>query len=86
MTHLEVYQLERYVPKHEREWLNWAKRVECLLGHSLDGDLSNDGYSLDRAYSHFILGTSDRDYVKEVKSMKQYRPLPKLSISDLHGY
>lgn len=74
MNHLETYQYEIKVPTGEREWLNWAARVESILGHSLDGDLTVNGYSLDRAHSTFMLGVSDREYVKTVKSMPQYNP------------
>lgn len=73
MNHLEYYQLEIYVPREEREWISWASRVESLLGHSLDGDLSTDGYSLDRAYSFFKLGATSNEYVSEVRRMTQYK-------------
>ncbi len=33
----------------ERAWLDWAKKVETLIGHDLDGDQDADGYSIDRA-------------------------------------
>lgn len=73
MTHLEVYQFEKYVPQAEKRWLEFANNCESILGHSLDGDLSVDGYSLDRAYSHFLLGSSPRDYAKDIRSMTQYK-------------
>lgn len=75
MNHLETYQFEVYVPKSERDWLSWAGTVESMLGHTLDGDLSEDGYSLDRAYDHFKLGTKTTEYVKEVRGMSQYKDL-----------
>lgn len=73
MNHIETYKAESHVSKLETEWLNWATRVESILGHSLDGDLGVDGYSMDRAYSTFLLGVTDRDYVKTVRSMPQYK-------------
>lgn len=73
MNHLETYQFEVYVPKDERVWIQWASTVESYLGHSLDGDLSIDGYSLDRAYSHFKLGSKPLDLVRDIRNMKQYK-------------
>lgn len=75
MNHLEAYQYEVHVPIQERDWLNWAARVENSLGHSLDGDLSENGFSMDRAYSTFLLGVSSLEYSREVKARNNYKPL-----------
>lgn len=73
MTHLEIYQFEKYVPISEREWLLWATAVEGLLNHSLDGDQGRDGYSLGYAYDAFLLGASPRDYFLDVLKRPQYK-------------
>lgn len=78
MNHIENYQFEIYVPKEEREWISWANNVEAHLKHSLDGDLSANGYSLDRAYSWFKLGSSSIEYVREVRSRENYKPHTKV--------
>lgn len=70
MNHLEVYQIERYVPKDERNWMNWAATVERMLGHSLDGDQAKDGYCLGYAYDWFKLGSKPQEYVESVKATK----------------
>ncbi len=75
MNHLQVYQIEKYVPKGEREWLSWAATVEHALGHSLDGDQATNGYSLDYAYDWFRTGAKTMEYVLEVKSKSNYNPI-----------
>ena len=66
MTHLELWQSETYVSASEAAWLDWAKQVEAKLGHSLDGDQAEDGYSIDYAYDAFADGVSVDDYCAEV--------------------
>jgi hypothetical protein len=57
---------ESYVSPGERQWLAWVKEVEALLGHSLDGDQTKDGYSLDFANDEFENGTAPKDYAVQV--------------------
>ena len=40
----------------DARWLKWAAEVERLLGHDLDGNENEDGYSLDFAYEAFSAG------------------------------
>ena len=35
-------------------WEKWAEKVEELLGHDLDGDQEEDGYSIDYAYDFYM--------------------------------
>lgn len=35
--------------QQERRWTLWVEQTERLLGHDLDGDQQEDGYSLDEA-------------------------------------
>lgn len=44
----------------------WAARVEKIVGHNLDGDQSNDGYSLDFALEMFNRGMSVKDYAASI--------------------
>jgi hypothetical protein len=74
MNHIQNYQHELYVPQNERDWLEWASAVERHLGHSLDGDLQENGYSLDRAYGWFLTGADWLVYAKEIKRMPNYMP------------
>jgi hypothetical protein len=73
MNHLEVYQIEKYVPSWELRWVAWSTMVESILGHSIDGDQEQDGYSLDRAYSWFMTGASFQEYAKEIKNHPNYK-------------
>lgn len=73
MTHIESYQFEKYVPKSEHNWISWANSVEEILKHSIDGDQSSDGYSLDYAYDWFKLGSTAYEYASNVRKMPQYK-------------
>lgn len=64
--HLALLASESYVGPHERAWMTWARKVEKLLGHNLDGDQERDGYSLDYAHDEFCNGLSPEQYVAEV--------------------
>lgn len=75
MNHLETYQYELYVPDSEREWLSWAADVENRLGHSLDGNESENGFSLGYAYDWFRCGQTAQEYVKSVRNKATYKPL-----------
>ena len=64
-----------YDVDHERECkLNhgiapdeeWAKEVEAILGHSLDGDIDTDGYSLDDAFDWHEEGDTPKQYAQRV--------------------
>jgi hypothetical protein len=65
-THAEFAAMESYVSPNERAWLVWVKKVEAILGHSLDGDQERDGYSLDFANDAFHDGCSAEAYAAEV--------------------
>lgn len=45
----------------------WAAKVERLLGFSLDGDQSTDGYSIDYARDNFIQGKTPEEYAAVVR-------------------
>lgn len=77
MNHLIKYQPQKFVPIQDREWVSWTSSVEKTLGHTLVGDLSTCGYSLDRAYDFFIVGAHWTEYVNEIKSRPQYQKLCK---------
>ncbi|MDW9772582.1 hypothetical protein GOA89_11400 [Sinorhizobium meliloti] len=54
----------------ERAWLKWCATVERMLGHDLDGNQAEDGYSLDYAYEAFLKGHKPPSYVAGVQKLK----------------
>lgn len=69
--HLALWRSETYVNQGEKAWEAWVKKVERLLGHSLDGNQKTDGYSLDFAYEAFLEGDTPADHVVEVRAQKE---------------
>ena len=53
----------------EQRWQSFVRRVEDMLGHDLDGDLANCGYSLDHARAAFLEGQSVVEYALGVKAV-----------------
>lgn len=51
-------------------WDQWIDDVEATVGHSMDGDQAEDGYSLDYAHDAFNAGYTAADYAKKVVSSK----------------
>jgi hypothetical protein len=58
---------ESYESPTEKAWLAWCRKVEKILGHSLDGDQARDGYSLDFAHDEFCNGLTPAEYVAEIR-------------------
>ena len=56
MNHIELGITEGREAVESTPWLRWVDEVETLIGHSLDGDQKDDGYSLDYAYDQFASG------------------------------
>lgn len=54
-------------PCKREQWLN---RLEAVLGHSLDGDLEKDGYSLDHCLDLYDDGWSVQDAAEYIREMK----------------
>ncbi len=50
-------------------WETWIAQVEKELGHSADGDQTEDFYSLDGFYQLYIEGSTPSEAVKEVGSI-----------------
>lgn len=71
-SHAEFAFFESYVPPSEKIWLKWVNKVEKLLGHSLDGNQDEEGYSLDFAYDEHMNGLSPEQYVAEVRANPIY--------------
>lgn len=77
-SHLEMGFRESEFALSECAWIKWANQVERLLGHSLDGENSqeaidagtNDGYSMDEAFAAFNRGDSARLHASEVEAAK----------------
>lgn len=57
---------ESYESPTEKAWLAWCRKVEKLLGHSLDGNQERDGYSLDFAYGAWEAGETAKAYAAEI--------------------
>lgn len=55
----------------EARWLKWAAEVERLLGHDLDGNENEDGYSIDFAYEAFSAGHIPASYAGDVAKKKR---------------
>ena len=51
----------------EKRWLSWCKKVEALIGCSLDGDQDADGFSLDCAYQAFERGATAEAYAADCR-------------------
>ena len=53
------------------EWERWATELEARLGHDLDGDLAEDGYSYDTAYEIYQRGATTSEAADEIEQSKQ---------------
>lgn len=62
--HLDIYAAEVAALK-PTEWERWIDRVKDLMGHDADGDLNEDGYSLDTFYDMY-----EADLTAEQASMR----------------
>jgi len=63
MTHYENF-LSETAQLKTSSWENWLNEAQKLCGHSLDGDMQLDGYSLDDAYEWFKAKFTPEDYAK----------------------
>lgn len=63
----EFIQIENFQSKSEKKWFKWIDQCEKKCGHSLDGDQSKDGYSIDFAYDAFLDGCSVEAYCASLK-------------------
>jgi hypothetical protein len=61
MNHLEFAAAES-AALSTSPWERWAARVEGILGHSLDGNQDEDGYSMDEAYEVWESGESPQAF------------------------
>ena len=44
----------------------WAEKVKTIVGHDLDGDDGEDGYSLDGAFDAYQSGATVDEYARRV--------------------
>lgn len=61
---LEFHMIEMDVEISNYE--KWLTRVEKIVGHDLDGDQQEDGYSLDGALDAYDEGLSPRQYAETI--------------------
>jgi hypothetical protein len=69
---------ESYTSPREQRWLAWIRQAETLVGHSLDGDEDEDGYSMDGAYAAWEHGETPAAYAAEVSPRNNPRRSSKL--------
>lgn len=72
--HAALWKSENYVSPSEQAWDRFYAKAERLLGHHLDGDEKENGYSIDGAYAAFEAGETADAYVAEVKAGDNYKP------------
>jgi hypothetical protein len=65
-AHLGVWEAEQHETSAARSWYRWYRRAVALVGHDLDGDQSEDGYSLDGAYEAWRQGVSPEAHARAV--------------------
>lgn len=68
--HAALWASENFVSASDREWARYVRRAEKLLGHSIDGNQSTDGYSLDYAFDYFANCDAVEIYVSDVIEAK----------------
>lgn len=66
MNFFEFHRYESDAATQVSPFEKWAKRVEVILGHDLDGDQQRDGYSLDFALVAFENGMTPQAYATTV--------------------
>lgn len=71
MNHLEFASLESAAAA-PCDWERWASAVEKLLGHSLDGDQAEDGYSMDSALDAWRGGESTDAHAASIISNRPH--------------
>lgn len=65
MSFMDYVDMEREASRSTK-WDAWIKAAKELCGHSLDGDIHVEGYSLDSAYEDFEKGVTPRQYVARI--------------------
>jgi len=63
---MEISAFELGEAIRKNPWDLWVARAEKLLGHSLDGNQKQDGYSLDYAYVAFCSAVTAEQYVSSI--------------------
>lgn len=72
MNHLEFAASES-AALIETDWERWATKLETIMGHSIDGDSLEDGYSADEAYDMWKEGHTVYAASYAFKSRGQYK-------------
>jgi len=71
MVEFHRHELMLDTREEDLRWDRWTNNVETMLGHSLDGDQEEDGYSIDRAHDFYVDGLSAVDATLEFKILRQ---------------
>lgn len=72
-THMGTRKNENYKAEETLSWDEWIKKVEWLHSGGVDGDLEEDGYSLDTFHEMWKRGWEWKDAV--YASKKNHRDM-----------
>lgn len=72
MDHLE-FAANESAALEPSAWDRWIAKAEKLIGHGLDGNEAEDGYSIDYALDAFNSGSTPHAYVTMVATRDRYR-------------
>lgn len=85
MNHLEFAAAES-AALEKTMWEEWIEAAEALVGHHLDGDQDEDGYSYDHAYDAWKAGRSVPEYFETIRAGVSRRHLTELAAWLNRGY
>ena len=71
-SHLEFAAGESAALADDTAWSRWCIDAERLIGGGLDGDETENGYSLDGAYDAYSAGRSAAQYAATVKARPNF--------------
>ena len=74
MDHLEFARLESQCLE-PTPWEKWINELERLVGHSLDGDQAEDGYSLDRCFDLYHQRFTPKEAQQDINWQRSIRGL-----------
>lgn len=72
--HMSLWQSETWESAHDKAWYRWVKEVEALLGHDLDGNFKEDGYSFDTSYEMWEDALTPETAVARIELAKSLVP------------
>ena len=76
MNHLEFAAYESAQVVSSDPWLAWCDHFRALIGGDNDGDISENGYSLDESFDAFEAGQSAEQYAAKVTARPNFNARP----------